>query len=196
MGVRVESSLLGIPECNIPKIHSSKSLAKNGFQNLFVTELKSFPAILRPDTKINHSLISMFSLFLVRIASRRRHNRLATVAANPADRRSLFLPLFFFFSSPFSLFLFLLFFSHSFSFPSPFFFPPAPCSRACARPNTLHVPGCSPCRPLSGAAHARCPCSASLHNSACSSPSQGPLCRAPLWYAHAATLNRMHAAIS
>jgi len=62
--------------------------------------------------------------------------------------------------------------------------------RLAARDAERHqwLPGCSPRRPSSGAAHTRCPCSASLHNSACSSPSQGPLCRAPLWYAHAACM--------
>ena len=33
------------------KIHKIKLLAKNIFQNIFITELESFPAIRRPDTK-------------------------------------------------------------------------------------------------------------------------------------------------
>jgi len=33
------------------KIHKIKLLAKNIFQNIFIAELESFPAIRRPDTK-------------------------------------------------------------------------------------------------------------------------------------------------
>src|SRR6185312_7379859 len=50
--------------CNILKIHPNKLLAKNEFQNNFIAELESGPAIrrpdtkpnLRPDTEINHRL--------------------------------------------------------------------------------------------------------------------------------------------
>ena len=120
------------------------------FQNLFIAELKSFPAIRRPDTKpnprpdteINHRLnfpcspcFSCASLLVN-----------ATPGTRPAPRIPPAPPFLFLL---FPLFPFSLFSFSPFLFPSPFFLllPPATCPRAARAAHCSHAlhahPGCS-----------------------------------------------------
>ena len=137
--------------CNIPKIHPNKLLAKNiFFQNLFIAELESFPAIrrpdtkpnLRPDTKINHRLNFPYS-------SRSSRTSLlvdATPGSRPMPRTPPAPPFLFL---PFPLFLCLLLFL--FLLLSSFCFFPV-------LPRTLPTRGlCMPTRSMRGTAHVR-PC--------------------------------------
>ena len=98
----------------------NKFLAKNIFQNIFIAELESSPAIRRPGSKnlisvptskINHRLKLCLSPHFSCVS--------LLVDATPGSRPSPRIPPTFPFPLfPFSLFLFLLFF-----FPSPFFLP-------------------------------------------------------------------------
>ena len=109
------------------------------FSNNFITELEYYPTIHRRTPKIKSPSrhrnqtsfkFSLFSSFLVRVASRRRHAQLTTNAANPAGITF----------SPFSSFPIL-----SFSFSLPFSF--LPCSPSCSllthAPPLCHALRCS-----------------------------------------------------
>ena len=113
------------------KIFSSPS------SNLF----RRFVALTPNPTRHRNQLsfkLSLFSSFLVHVASRRRHARLATNAVNPAGASFSFPPFLF----PFSPFLLFFFPSPSsfFSFSSCSLL--TRCTRAPLHPRTPRAPGC------------------------------------------------------
>ena len=134
------------------------------FSNIFIAELEYFPSIRRRTSKIKSPSrhrnqtsfkFSLFSSFLVHVASRRRHAQLTTNAANPAGITFSF--------SPFSSFPILSFSFSLFLFPSPFFLllPPALCSRM-PLPCAMRCAAAHPCamptrRGMLGAPLGLCP---------------------------------------